>query len=353
MKKINAFLIMVVLFAACKKNNDVNVTAPPASSCKLTEIITTGRGELTTADPSTFTTTEKMEYNDKNLQSGYSYQSSAKYTSGKTSNTLYTRDFQYDANGYLIKEIFQVNSMDKAGKTSSSNTIQNYEYNNGRLIKTSRSNTNSSNGTTTNETGTLSYEYTSDGKLSKETNTSLSSAGVSSTNFVLYEYTNGKLSKLSFTDGSGSLITPLIEVNSQGLVTKIVAPAFEFRYQYDAEGNNLRQENWRSGTKDITVYELDSKQNVTQMTIPQFKGHPNSSFHLGKRNSFYFTHNTLARKFLFADRTGIEKSTGYYTYTYQYNSRGLPAAGGRTYTDEYGKIAEQAAMSYTYSGCTP
>ena len=349
MKKINLVFLTIVLFSACKKNNDVNTTAPAASICKLTEIITTGRGELTTADPSTFTTTEKMEFNDKNIQTGYSLQSNASYAGGKTSSTLITRDFQYDADGYLVKEIFQVSSKDKAGKTYVSNTTQNYEYGKGLLLKKTLSSTYNSNGTVSNETGTILYEYTTDGKISKYTNTNSSSPAV---NFELFEYSNGKLSKFSFTY-SGTLVTPLIEVNSQGLVTKLVSPAFESRYQYDAEGNNIRQELWRSGTKDITVYELDTKQNVSAKVVPLFKGQPDLSFYAGRENAYSFTHNMTTEKFLFADISGVEKSRGANTITYQYNSNGLPAAGSRTSIDANGKIAEQAAMSYTYSGCTP
>jgi hypothetical protein len=347
MKKINTFLIIVVLFAACKKNNDI--TAPAASNCKLTQILTTGRGELTTADPSTFTTTEKMEYNDKNMQTGYSVQSTAVYSAGKTSNTLITRDFQYDADGYLVKEIYQASSKDKAGKTNSGITTQNYEYSKGLLVKKTLASTFNYNGVISNETGTILYEYTTDGKIAKYTNTSSSSPA---TNFELFEYSNGKLSKFSFTS-SGTLVTPLIEVNSQGLITKLVSPAFEFRYQYDAEGNNIRQELWRSGTKDITVFELDTKQNVSAKVIPLFKGQPDLSFYSGRLNAYSFTHNMTTEKFLFADISGVEKSRGVNTITYQYNSNGLPAAGSGASTDASGKIVEQAAMSYTYIGCTP
>lgn len=340
---------MVILFSACKKNNDVNVTAPPATSCKLTEIITTGRGELTTADPSTFTTTEKIEYNDKNIQTGYSLQSTSAYSGGKTSNTLIKRDFQYDADGYLVKEIYQAGSKDKAGKTTSSNTTQNYEYNKGLLVKKTLASSYTSGGVTTDETGTVTYEYTADGKISKYTNTNSSSPAI---NFQLFEYSNGKLAKFSFTS-SGTLVTPLIEVNSQGLITKLVSPSFEYRYQYDAEGNNIRQELWRNATKDITVYELDAKQNVSAKVIPLFKGQPDLSFYAGRENAYSFTHNMTTEKFLFADISGVEKSRGLNAITYQYNSNGLPTAGSRTSTDANGKIAGQAAMSYTYTGCSP
>ena len=352
-KQIDVLLYILVVialsFTSCKKNNDVNTTTPAASTCKLTEIITTGRGELTMADPSTFTMTEKTEYNDKNVQTGYSLQSNASYSAGKTSSTLITRDFQYDADGYLVKEIYQAGSKDKTGKTYTSVTTQNYEYNKGLLAKTTLSSSYNDNGTVTNETGTFLYEYTADGKIAKYTNTN---SGSSATNFQLFEYSNGKLSKFSFTL-SGTLVTPLIEINSQGLITKMVSPSFEYRYQYDAEGNNIRQETWRNGTKDITVFELDNKQNVSAKVIPLFKGQPDLSFYAGRENAYNFTHNMTTEKFLFADISGVEKSRGVNAITYQYNSNGLPSAGNRTSTDANGKIIEQVAMSYTYSGCAP
>ncbi len=348
MKNIKFICLLVILFSACKKNNDANVANPPASSCKLTQIITTGRGELTSGDPSTFTITEKMEYNDKNIQTGYSLQSNASYAGGKTGSTLINRDFQYDADGFLVKEIYQASSKDKAGKTYSSNTTQIYEYSKGLLIKKTLSSSYNSNGTVSNETGTLLYEYTTDGKIAKYTNTSSSSTA---TNFQLFEYSNGKLSKISFTI-SGTLVTPLIDVNSQGLVTKLVAPSFEYRYQYDGEGNNIRQELTRSGTKDITVFELDTKQNVSAKVIPVFKGQPDLSFYSGRENGYSFTHNMTAEKFLFADISGVEKSLGANIITYQYNSNGLPTAGSRTSSDANGKTIETAAMSYSYIGCS-
>jgi YD repeat-containing protein len=341
-------LFTVMGFMSCKKESS---PANPASNCKLTDILTSGRADMQTADPYSFTTTDRIEYNDKNLESGYSSQTSYKYNSNKTASYSSSYNYQYDVNGFLIKQISQGSTNDKAGNYGTSTYTTTYEYANSRLTKTTASGISTANGKTTNSTGTTTYEYTADGKLSKYANAYSSSDGSSSSSFTLYEYSNGKLSKISYSSGAG-IITPLIEFNSQGLLTKTVTATAESRFQYDAEGNQVRQEQWSGGKKtDIRIYTLDSKQNAYTLVYPRFKGHPDFSFYVGHNSSRVFTHNVIKDERIYVDPLGIEKPDGSFVYTYQYNGSNLPSAADAVYTDSNGKISQQFSISYTYSGC--
>jgi YD repeat-containing protein len=351
MKQIVILLssVSVVFLFSCKKEKSPE---SPTSKCRLTEIASTGTGEIGSTDPYTFTSTEKMEYNAQQLLANYNLQSAGKHTSNKTFTYSASYNYQYDANGFVTKQVYQSAGRDKDGKSNSYNYSKEYLYKDARMIKETQTASSTNNGINSTGTSTLIYEYTSDGKLAKYTSSYTNSDGSSGTAFGTYEYTNGKLSKLSFSDGRGGIISPLIEVNAEGLVTKYVQPTVEYRYQYDAEGNQIRQEEWRSGKKtDIRITEIDNKQNPLQVIYPLFKGQPKTNFYQGKNGLYELSHNLLKDERRIVDGAGLEKPGGSFLYSYQYNSFNLPSTGESSFVDYAGKTTRRATMSFTYSNC--
>jgi hypothetical protein len=351
MKKtfIMATAISLLSLSACKKELS---PGPAAGSCQLTDILTTGSGDIGSADPYTATTSEKLTYNDQKLLSGYSYQSQSKYSSNKTSTYSAVYNYQYDANGYLLKDTYQSNGKDAAGKTSSSSYTDDYNYANNRLRTKKQAWQSTSDGKTASGSTSTVYEYNTDGKMAKYSYTYTASDGSSGSSFVTYEYSGGKLLKYSYSDGRGGVVTPLIEINSQGLLTKSVNGSVESRYQYDAGGNLFKIEEYRTGKKtDVQVYEHDDKKNCSAMIYPEFKGHPDLDFYMGKNSMYHFTGNVLRNERFYVDAAGVEKPAGGYNYSYTYNSNNLPSTSSYTYKDSNGKTTQKSAASYTYSGC--
>ena len=337
-------VVAVLFLASCKKseNNPANIP-----KCKITEIITTGQ-DVTGSDPYSYTLSYKFDYNDKNLMSGNSVQQNGKTKNNKTTTYGATTNYQYDADGFLIKQVYQSSSKDLDNLNSSYSFTFTYTYKNGKLEKSVFNNSSTDNkGKTTTETRTENYEYNADGKLSKYSNMSIRD-GSSTNTFYLYEYANGILSKLSYNNGISGTVTPLIEINSQGLLTKEVNGTQEYRYQYDTDGNLLRSETWRSGIKMyINIYEYDTQQNIN-LSIPKFKGHPDVSFYLGK--DYLATHN-ITKDSRGRIIGGVEKIDYTYAYTYQYNSQNLPASSEVLLTGSDGKVMQQSTVNYTYKDC--
>jgi YD repeat-containing protein len=343
-----AFLMLAGLIS-CKKETSPGTAA--ASNCKITDMLTSGSSDLQAADPYTYTTTEKIDYNSKNLMSGYTNQTSSLFKSKKTSSYSSSNNYQYDDNGFLIKQISQTSNTDKTGASGTSTYTAIYEYTNGRLTKSTSTGVSSTGGKIVNSTGTITYEYTTDGKLSKYLSVYAATDGTSNNSFTLFEYTNGKVSKYSYNSGS-TIITPLFEVNSQGYLTKTVTSNDESRFTYDAEGNRVRQERWYNGKKsDIRIYTLDSKQNVSAQLYKPFKGHPDYSFFYGHSNYSTFTHNVIKDETIDVDNAGVERPSYTWTYSYQYNGNNLPTASDMTLIDVNGKASQQYSKSYTYTGC--
>jgi YD repeat-containing protein len=344
MKKIALIAISIVFFStSCKKNED---PAANVSRCKITEIAATGQGDMTSVDPYSFTETKKFEYNDQNLLSGISYLRSGKTASNKTFTYGYSYSYQYDANGYLIRQAYQSSNVDASGSSSYSASTS-YEYAANRLIKqTNNSSSVDAKGVTITGTTISSYEYTTDGKISKNSYSYLGSDGTVDSYFTTYEYNIGILSRYS-VNRAGVITSPFIEVNSQGLITKEI-DKYETRYQYDAEGNLTRWELWSNGAKtNIEIYEYDTKQNVTLLSYPQFKGREVFPFY-GK--SDFGTHNITKDSRLTVE-AGIEKPSSTYSFTFQYNSNNLPTSSATTYAGADGKIFQQSNVSYTYKDC--
>jgi hypothetical protein len=345
-RKLELLLSMImILITSCQKNEN---SPTNTIKCKLTESATSGQFDINGTDPGTYTQSQKLEYNDKNLISGRSTQQANKTKSNKTYMYSTSESFQYNADGFLVKQISQGSTKDYSNINSTYSSSITYEYTNSRLTKEARA-TSSFDGTkTVTSTINITYEYNTDGKVTKYAYTSSSSDGGTSSYLSTYEYTNGLLSKLSYTSG-GVITTPLIEVNSQGFITKQVDGARELRYQYDADGNTLKTETWKNGKKtEARVYEYDDKQNVNLTSYAPFKGHPDLNFY---GNDYLAAHNIIKDERLIVDGAGVEKPYGSTVYTFQYNSNNLPTSSSTSYTGSDGKISQQSSVSYTYKDC--
>jgi YD repeat-containing protein len=350
MKKTTIFFTAsILLLCACKKE-----LSPEAAvtSCKITEIVTTGSDGLSGTDPVTTTSTQKISYNMQNLLSGYSVQTQGIRKSTKTYTFSSSVNHQYNESGYLLKTITQNTGKDETGKQNSDSQEATFTYSSNRLVKKILTGSSIDGGKTTTSNAVYTYDYTVDGKLSKYSTAYTTSDGTNSNYFTIYEYSGGKLSNISYSDGRGGIISPLIEINSQGLITKFVNTTKEYRYVYNAAGNLTRTEEFNSGkVVNIRVTETDDKNNVLAMLNPVFKGHPNTNFYHGKDNAYLFTGNIIKDENFRIDAAGIQKSDGVVYKSYSYNGSNLPATVATVYKDYAGKTSSQLTTSYTYTGC--
>ncbi|MFM9910964.1 MAG: hypothetical protein ACKVOW_16610 [Chitinophagaceae bacterium] len=351
MKHLVITVVGIISFISCRKNNDVKNAS---GGCQLIQSTETGRSNIGTANESTYTITQNFEYNDLGFLTGNSFQVNSKNKSNKTSTNYSTNTYQYDAAGYLIKKVYNTSSSDFDGRSSKETQIYDYTYNNGRLVKVTK-NWNGGSGSTI-EMGieNTTHEYDAAGNLVKTIFAYSRDGGAINTMTYLYEYNATKLSKYSLTAPDGTTINYVIEVNNQGLITKLLNPkdAYENRYQYNNEGTQIIREDWRNGKKDRKrVFVFDNNKNVNAVLygISYKKGFPKDFF--GK-SPFEGSHNVVKdQNYDINFTSGAENLYFTYGYTYQYNSNGLPITRVSKHEYASGVVSVEATTNYTYSIC--
>lgn len=351
MKQLLITLVCIISFFSCRKNNDAKTAA---GGCQLTQSTETGRSSIGTVNESTYTLTQNFEYNDMGLLTGNSFQANGKNKSNKTLTNSATNTYQYDAAGFLLKKVYNTSSSDYDGKSSFETQITDYTYNNGRLVKAVK-NWNGGSGST-REMGVenTTHEYDAAGNLVKTILAYSREGGAINTMTYLYEYNANKLSKYSLTAPDGTTTNYVIEVNNQGLITKILNPkdAYENRYQYNNEGTQIAREDWRNGKKDSKrVFAFDNNKNVSILPygINYEKGFPKDFF--GK-SPFEGSHNVVKDQYYNINFTsGAEILYFTYGYTYQYNSSGLPITRVSKQENASGVLTGEYTTNYTYSNC--
>jgi YD repeat-containing protein len=305
-------LVILQLNNACKKNNE----STPENTCKLTQYTSTG-----TTSTGTSNGMLTCDYNDKGLMSGTSGTYQDKDKSGNQLNTASSStSYQYDADGYIIKQLSQSQRTSKADGASNGSNVADYQYQNGRLTKTTFAGTETAKGKTTTRNITTTYEYDTEGNNTK-VSTVDTYDGTTYSSGNLYEWKDKKLTKITNIDRSGKQTVPFIEINANGYLTKkIDADGSETRFTYDSEGSQLRREDWYSGKKQYaSETEYDTQKNWGVLLSPVYKGFPENNF-IGKRN----LHNPTKYTYFNVDGSGQETIGSSTSYSYQYNAKGYP-----------------------------
>ena len=326
-------LIVLLLSNGCKKNSDTI----PENTCKLVQYTSN-----TTTTTGTSNGSSTYDYNDKGLISGISSTSQTKDKSGnQLTNYSSSISYQYDADGYLIKQLSQNQSASKADGTTTGSTTQDYQYQSGRIIKVSYASTETSKGKINTRNVVYTYEYDAEGNNTKISYVDTYN-GTAYPSAVLYEWKDKKLTKIINIDGSGKQTIPFIEVNANGYITKKIDDGtYETRFTYDSEGSQLRQENWFSGKKqNASEFEYDAQKNWIVLSSPIYKGFPENNFY-GKRN-----HNATKYTYFTVDGSGQEKISSTENISYQYNTKGYPT--GYSSNNTGGNVSN---VTLTYKDC--
>ncbi|HKZ38913.1 MAG TPA: hypothetical protein VJ184_14725 [Chryseolinea sp.] len=342
------FIGVVTFLVSCSDDDDATpstaaVIPPPPSVCKVKSQTTSGSGiesaTVTYTYTFAFTHTYDADGNQINSNSTYNYN----YSDGKTAASTIAEKNVFDKNGFILSKTSQYSSTSKDGTVSNSSNDFVYTYDKDRLIKESV--TSIRDGKT--QDYSFSYEYDIDGKLTKFISTYDNS-------YAKFEWNGNILQKMTRVDQFGNTNTPFLEYNQDGLLVKSIetrsGSTDEFRYQYDAEGQQIRFERYINA-KPSSAYtnEYDNKDNPFKQLYGKFKGHPTipgtQSVYAPKHNvtkSVYYNANTTTGQWEVYNTT---------LYTNDYNGRNLPVEVISKTLDKDGKQTNTHRISYTYQDC--
>jgi YD repeat-containing protein len=327
-----------VLIVSCSKSDDPTPVAPVVvTECKVLTYTASSMTPEYTSDV-TYTYT----YDDKGNELSRTTTYKIKYNDGKTSLSTDVTNNQYDAEGFLARAVTQSSGTDKDGKVYSSSSNVEYEYSNKLLSKQKRTDISGAK----TENNTYTYEYDTNGNLTKVSNT------VSNTS-TKFEYNNGTLKSIIQIDKFGNSTSPFLEYNKDGQLTKSIelesGITEENRYIYDAEGQLTRWERYiNTKPYQAASKEYDNKENPDKNFDKRFKGHPV----IPRLHPFYATkHNVTSETSYKANASGQWEITSSSSKTYDYNSKNLPVEVITKSLDKDGKQTGSGKITYLYQDC--
>jgi len=324
-------LVVVIGISGCESDDD---NGGPATTCKLVEIVSLQSYINKETESSSMT----FSYNSKSQLTGMTVLKEERDDFNQilsTSNT--STQYDYSETGYLENASSVVNSADGSDE-SITTYISNYEYQNGRITK---------NSTEARYDGTLThtyislYEYGVDGTLIKYTNSTISGTFTSSSEFDF------KTKKLVMTGYTGAKTEGELDANGY-LIKEINLAGIERRYQYDAEGNLIRKEEWSKGKlNNATVYEYDDKVNPNYAinAVQVFKGFPDLKMY----RIIYPIHNYTKETNFAVDNAGKEILSSSKNYAMQYNASGYPTSVTIVESNSLGTVVSNTTTTNAYS----
>lgn len=243
---------------------------------------------------------------------------STKYTYDRIGNLL-TGDTPYSTYNYTYDAEFFVTSYTNINKSSGNKTTADYSYDNTKRISRIRY----SDGTASE------YIYTGNAVEIKYTSGSFSSSRRYDTTGRLIEYTTN--------DGTSYIIV-------NGRIHQTSAPDYSYRYidLYDDKGRNTSfvYINYKDGNASETTYTFDNRPAPFQTDL-RWKGFPVLLNIYGENSN-----NILTTRYRTYTGTNINTTPTYdntTSYTYIYNSKGLPTERRNVSTGEITR--------YTYMDC--
>ena len=231
---------------------------------------------------------------------------SSSFTGTPTSTYTATNTYTYDVDGFVTATSSVTTPT--SGSTSISSTNSAYTYANGRLMKI----VSSDNTTVFN---TLSYEYDTQGKVSKSIN-------ANSTYTETQTFTNGVLTATERVNTNGQVGRVYTIINGRIAKYTTGAAAFPyFEYTYDTQGNMVESKYLVSATvvSRIVTYEYNATGKI--ISTPTQKGFP--VFPLPSQNS-------LRTKTTVVNGSGVKLSEIVAAYTV--NAKGYVLTQNETQT---------------------
>lgn len=336
------FVVTIVLVTSCN-NDDAPSPGGSNAACKLVTQTTTASGRYDATITYTYKSVFSFSYDEKGNQSEQSYSYDYKYSDGKTASSSSKTTYQYDDKGFMLRRIGQYNSTDKDGKSSFETNNGDFTYANDRVVKESYSYTRDGKVTSY----VVQYEYDDSGKVTKYSNTYNNSS-------VKIEYNGNAILKITKTDGLGNTITPFLEYNQKGLLTKSIetdgAYTEEYHYEYTSDGLVAREERYINGKPSSgSTYEYDSKENPNAYVYARQKGFPDIP---STRADFGYTHNITRSTYLTANAamTAFE-TNGSTIYVYDYNAKDFPTGYTSKNLDKTGVETSTNSATFEYDGC--
>jgi YD repeat-containing protein len=155
-------------------------------------------------------------------------------------------------------------------------------------------------------------------------------------------------------DKHGNITSPFREYDNNGRLAKSIETSGgsrdEFRYQYDAEGQVVRYEQYINA-KPYSAYatEYDNKENPLSLMHPKLKGHPR--FPCGQAD-YEFKNNIIKAVSYARDSASSEWKVNLSTLcTYVYNDKNLPTEVIGQSLDDKGILKDISRASYVYQDC--
>ena len=328
---------VVATMLSCQNDQVPAATPVPTaiSRCKIQSLSISGTESVGAMVTNTYDFVFTYTYDANGNQTGQTATFKRKSSDGKMSTTSISTSNQFDANNYIIRRVVQ----------SGSGTVTNteYAYADGRLIKEDRNTVD--NGKSRNYS--VSYEYNIEGKLTKMSSTYNNS-------YTKYEWNGNKLQKFTDVDRNGNITSPLLEYDNDGRLIKSIktseGSSDEFRYQYNAEGQIVRFEQYLN-SKRSTAYasEYDNKENPLPLMYPELKGHPSVPREAAEPKYI----NNAVKEVAYAGDPATEewKVIATSLYTYDYNNKNLPTEVVSQTLDNNGVLTNSGRASYVYQDC--
>lgn len=342
---LSAVLSISMLLFSCNNNDPEpnNTTIAPSAKCKVQSQAISGTGRESPTITYTYNFLFTYTYDEKGNQVGSNATYKYQYSDGKTSTSSNSISHQFDENDFVLRRVAQYSSTGKDGISTNTTTNTEYTYAEDRLIKESH---------TINENGkvrdySFSYEYDTEGKVTKVSNTYNNS-------YSKFEWSGSRVQKMTHVDQYGNTSSPFLEYNSDGLLIKSIDTrggySDEYRYTYDTEGQQIRFERYIN-TKPSSAYvsEYDSKENPYSQLYAKFKGHPTVP---STQSDYKYKHNlTKSISYTGDPVTGEWKLNGSTLYAYGYNGKNLPLDVVVQNLDKDGVQTSTSRTDYQYQDC--
>jgi YD repeat-containing protein len=343
-KKIVLYIVLLgtAMIPSCQ-NDDPAPAAPvtqplPTAKCKVQTQSVSGTTASYTYD-FLFTYTYDKNGNQTAQTGTYKY----KYSDGKLETSSNSTSNQFDANDYIIRRVTQASSTSKDGAVSNYSTNIEFAYADDRLIKQDYNTVE--NGKPKNFS--YSYEYNTEGKVTKVSNTYDNS-------YNKYEWNGNKVQKMTRVDQYGNTTSPFLEYDNAGRLIKSIetsgGSSDEFRYQYDADGQLVRYERYiNSKPSSAFTSEYDNKESPSRQMYPKLKGDPN----IPRIQADYELKNNVTKEVSYNGDvgTGEWKVNSTTLYTYDYNNKNLPTEVIGQRLDDKGIQTTTNRTSYVYQDC--
>lgn len=341
-RAISVLMVAIIfVITSCKDDDDVSASGKPG--CQISRQTNTASGVYNGPVTYTYKSVFGYAYDDQGNVAETTVTYNYSYSDGKTANSSSSTSYQYDSEDFLLKTVRQYNSTDRDGVSNFSTGTEDLTYEKGRLVKSV--NTSTDNGQVRNYA--FMYEYDTDGKLVKYSNTYNNST-------MTIEYAGTSIKKITYTDAVGNTNSPFLQYNEKGWLTKSIETdgsyTEEYRFEYTTEGLLAREERYINGKPSSgSMYEYDTKENPYAYVYAQRKGAPRVP---STRAEFGYKHNYTRTTSLAVNGDGTGwQNNGSAVYVYSYNDKGFPTGYTSKSIDSNGVETSTQSTTFEYVDC--